>query len=294
MLMRIRKLSSAITAQLLLLTCIASSVATAAECVADSDQAQLGPAQQKIALLQRMADDSEPARRVLSSNDPIAMGALEAAKESAVAAEQALDSGCFQQAADLADGGLKAATKAFGAVSPAKPNSRAHYDELHSRTVSFMESLAEQPADKQALGEDDFIGMQRQVGRAESLAISGKYEEAAQLLLPVADRLQRRLIEILDQQTVVYEKNFAGPRDEYSYLLEQVRGYELLVRQVLEQRQPSYSSRRSFEDSSAQAIQLKEQAEALAATGQWPEALPLMEKAVLQYERVIRALGISY
>lgn len=290
----IKKTRSAKTAQLLLLTCIASSVATAANCVADSDEAQLGSAQQKIVLLQKMVGDSEPARRVLQSNDADAMDALEAARQSAVAAKEALDNRCFRQAAEIADGGLKTASKAFRTVSAAQRDGRAEYDDLHSRTVTFMESLAEQPKERQGLAEDDFVGMQRQVGRAESLAQSGKYQEATALLAPVADRLQRRLIEVLDQQTVVYEKTFSGPRDEYSYLLEQMRGYELLVDRVLEERQPSYTSRRSFEDSSKEAMQLKAEAMALAAVGQWPEALPLMEKAVLQYERVIRALGISY
>lgn len=290
----INKRSWVVSTQLLLLTCTPWSLAIAVECAVDGDQAQLGSAQQKIVLLQRMVTDSKPARRVLQSKDTDAMEALETARQSAVAAEEALDTGCVSKAAELASSGLNAASQAFKAVSTTKPNSQGQYEDLHSRTVTFMASLAEQPADKQGLAEDDFIGMQRQVSRAESLAVNGKYQEATDLLAPVADRLQRRLIEVLDQQTVVYEKTFAGPRDEYSYLLEQFRGYELLVRQVLEQRQPSYTSRRGFEDASKVAMQLKAEAEALAAVGQWPEALPLMENAVQQYERVVRALGISY
>lgn len=130
--------------------------------------------------------------------------------------------------------------------------------------------------------------MHRQLMRAEQLALQGQHGEAIPLLAPIADRLERRLIDMFDKRTLVYSKDFAGPAEEYAYLVEYYRGCRLLL--------DGHATRDT--QAMTDVLKLAEDsfngAGTAAAQDQWDEALGAVRRAIEQCDRASRIAGIYY
>jgi hypothetical protein len=263
-------------------------------CEVTDDPALHRQAEQKIVLLERLSGDTDPVRRVLESGDPNATGLLEAARDSVALARESLDAGCAKNASDLAATGLGQASQAFQLVRKQNVGLEREYRALQRRTTGFLEVLESQNAGVQGITADDLAGIRRQLDRAELMAIDGDYDDASALLRPVADRLQRRLLAIFDQQTIYYERDFAGPADEYAYIVEQYNGYRLLLQQLADERPLPFSSRENYESALRDATTLSEQAARLAAENDWEKSLAAMREALNKCEQALRLTGISY
>ena len=231
---------------------------------------------------------------MLESGDTDAAMLLRAARDSASMARQSLEAGCIAHAAELATTGLEQASIAFRLVRNQDVGREREYKVLHRQTAGLMEILESRATDELGISEDDFAGIKRQRDRAEILAIDGKYDEASALLEPVADRLQRRLIAIFDQQTIYYERYFDGPEDEYAYTVEQFNGYLLLLQQIASERQPPFSSRQNYEKAMQDAASLNKEARQLAATKDWQSSLAAMHEALKKCETALRLTGVTY
>ena len=136
--------------------------------------------------------------------------------------------------------------------------------------------------------------MHRQIERAEELAVSSNYESASAVLAPVADRLERRLVAIYDQRTVYYEKSFAGPAEEYAYLVQQYDGYEMLFDRFAGDREPPHSAKLRYEGLRTSAGELATEADEYAAGEDWESAIAAIEEAISRSEQAMRLIGIGY
>jgi len=270
---------------------LSGAVADAADCSAE-DNSKSSQVEQKIALLQRLVEDSEPLRRAERSGDPQALESIANARQALSGARKALQEGCVADASELSARGFKLMTTAFRSSGPSSRQVRDKFDAAMQQATTFMLALESQPKELLGLSHDDLKGLERQIDRAESLASDGAFEDALQLLLPVTDRLQRRLLEILNNKTVFYEKNFATPADEYSYLQEQYDGYLLLLQSG--QKTTSYSAQSRVESLLKKASLLREEADASAHAERWQDALASMQAALEDCERAIRATGYTY
>jgi len=271
-----------------------NSQAQAADCQTGSDPGTRKQAEQRIVLLERMVGDTAPVQRVVDSGNEEAGQAIADARERVKMAGAALDQGCDADAARIASDGLTLAATAFRIVKEGAAGGDQEYRRLHERTQSYMQSLDTQPDELRGVDEADLAGIRRQIQRAEELAIGGDYASASRLLVPVADRLERRLVAIYDQRTVYYEKSFAGPEDEFAYLAEQVQGYRMLLVNVAGDRQPPHASRQMFADTLAAAESLASEATGRAEAGDWEPALETMREAIGNYERALRMIGFGY
>ena len=276
---------------MLVATLLGSGVASGTDCRGE-DLSKTSQVAQKIMLLERLLTSSEPLKRAEASGDPVALEGIASARQTLAEAKQALDDACIMQASQLSSDGLKAATAAFKAAEAPDRRHRDDYESAHQQVVTFMLSLESQPRDLWGLSVDDFTGIERQIERAEMLASNGDFEQAAQLLLPVNDRLQRRLFEIFNNKTVYYEKKFDTPADLYAYLKEQYAGYQMLLQSG--QKTASYSAVRRIETLLADAATQYDAAEVHAAAGRWADAITGMEAAVANCEQAARATGYSY
>jgi len=264
------------------------------QCAVNADESLRGQAEQKIVLLERLAGDTEPVRRVLDSGDTDAIMLLEAARNSATTARQSLNAGCTAHAADMATTGLGQASLAFQLVRNQTVGMEREYKVLHRRTKGFLNVLESRETSEQGISADDLTGIGRQLDRAELLAINGRYDDATALLKPVADRLQRRLMAIFDQQTIYYERDFAGPEDEYAYIVEQYNGYLLLLEQLVDERPPPFSSRQNYEQALQDAARLNQEAKQLATTNDWQSSLAAMHEALKKCEIALQLTGVTY
>jgi len=269
-------------------------VATAAECNDEVDDAVRYQAEQKVVLLERLTGDTDPVRRVFDSGNAGAIAAIEAARESVALARQKVDARCIVAAADLAGKGLIQVSQAFRLARDEAVIGEQEYQALHRRTTSFLQMLESRPLESQGIGAADLIGMRRQLNRAELMAVNGEFNEASEELGPVADRLERRLIAILDQQTIYYAREFGNPEDEYAYLVEQYRGYGLLLQQVVAESQLPFSRRQSYENALQNAAKLDAAAAKFADVGDWQAALAAMQGALDNFEKALRLSGVVY
>jgi hypothetical protein len=270
------------------------AIAQAVDCTPGTDPAAIRQAEQKLVLLQRMVGTAGPAQRVDEGDNADARATLEQARRDAERASLALDEGCATEAVSLATSGLSLASKAFALARNSGADGGREFKEVHARTTSYLQSLESQPPDVRGIGDADISGMQRQIDRAEELAVGGDYQAATRLLQPVVDRLERRLVAIYDQKTVYYEKSFDGPEDEYAYVAQQYQGYQMVLDRFADSREPPHSAKKMYDDLLASAADLATAAESHAQASDWDTALAEMQQAVTQCERAMRLIGIGF
>lgn len=270
---------------------LAVAGANAADCEPGSTSETL-QAEQKIRLLERLTRNSEPLRRLQESGDEAALAIMDNALAVMASAQQAIADGCAADAAALSNEALRLATAAFRASTPPARGARDEFDAEMARARSFLASLEGRPVEATGLDAAAMAGIERQVRNAESMAASGSIEEARRLLLPVNDRLQRRLLEMFDQRTIYYEHEFATPADEYAYLKQQYDGYMLLLRSG--NKSTPYSARQRVADMLESAGRLHESADLHAGAGQWTDALAEMKTALEHCEQATRATGYTF
>ncbi len=264
------------------------------DCEPSSDPAVIKKAEQKLVLLLRMIGDTGPATRVNESGNTEAKDTLAEARDHAARARALLDEGCGAESVKLSTSGLANASKAFSLARNRGLQGDKAYRTVLERTTSFLLTLESQPDEARGVSTADITGMKRQIDRAGELAVNGEYQAAADLLKPIVDRLERRLTAIYDQQTVYYEKTFEGPADEYEYLVQQYRGYRMLMEQYAGDRQPPHSARQSYDSFLKSAAELVDSAAMYAQTSEWDLALAEMREAVTSYERAMRLIGVGY
>lgn len=268
-----------------------SGGAQAADCSGE-DQGKAKQIGQKIDLLERLLGDSEPMRRAREAGNSETLAAIDTARMALDEAKQALADGCIVMASALSSDGLTLASKAFRSAPKRDARIRQNYETALQQATSFMLSLEAQPADVRGMSVEDLVGIERQIERAEAVAADGAFAEAARLLVPVNDRLQRRLTAILDNKTLYYEKSFATPADEYAYLKEQYQGYLLLLQSG--QKTAAYSARARVDTLLDSASKQFVQAEGKAADGAWEDAVSNMLDAISNCELAARSTGYSY
>lgn len=184
------------------------------------------------------------------------------------------------------------ATAAFKASKPANARRQEAYEASFQQAQAFLQSLESQPRDLWGMSNEDLVGIERQVERAKSMGDQGSFGNAIRLLTPVNDRLQRRLLEILNEKTLYYEKVFATPEDEYAYLKKQYDGYRLLLQSG--QSKASYSAAGRVKTLLDDALKMQAEAERQANEEMWSAAIASMEAALENCEQAVRATGYSY
>jgi hypothetical protein len=280
-----------LTAILLTLNC---SLAMADEQECGSDQKSIAAAKQRIVLLDRVLDRQEKVRFIADHGDPASQQALAEAIDLAGQAHSALDNNCGKLATRYSTRALKSATSAFSGNVSRKQPVLADYEKLERRSSGFLRALAAIPLQEQQLGADDLRNMERQLERSRQLAKDDHLEAAMRLLEPVVDRLERRLAELLENQSIVYSRDFANPSEEYRYEAERVRGYQLLYQMVSKQRSPPHGSEKRLARLWNQGQELTEKGAELARQQEWQEAISALRQATGIYEQMLRTLGIFY
>jgi hypothetical protein len=272
----------------LVLLCAQGAAMATTDCGPEDRSLDKKPAEQKILLLERMTTDSVPARRVAESGSEEAKLLLGKARIVGSDARSAFEQGCFTRASTLAAAGLGTASAAFRSGSETNAAGANTYEDLRRRVASLLDTTEKQDAELSGVSAEEVAGMYRQLARAEQLAAQGQYAEAAPLLAPIADRLERRLIDMFDNKTLVYAKDFASPADKYAYLVEYYRGYRLLLDgHAARGEQALAGLLKSAEESFVDA-------ERAATQSQWEGAIPAMQQAIELCARAARISGIYY
>ena len=130
------------------------------------------------------------------------------------------------------------------------------------------------------------------VQQATKLADENQYAEANKLLAKVQRDITAVLSEMLDNTTVVYDKNFATPAEEYEYELARYLSYEELIPIALEQKQPTKRAIELMDQFVAKAKDLKGQAEQEAAKKNHETSIQMLQAATDHLQRALQIAGV--
>ena len=252
---------------------------------------------QKLNFAEMMINSSPATKRVMASGNAEAKKFLAQAKQqidSAHAALSAGDNGGAMQAANEAVHLLSE----VGRLVPADAGQdfKPHYAELLDQIRGFDKSYRKnvekgiKPKSGKELDRAKFDGLMKE---ADGLAAKDDYEGAVKRLEDASDMMTAALGALLESRTVVYDKNFATPKEEYEYELSRYASYEELIPIAIEQRHPAQRTVDMMDKLAARAKEIHGEAVALAAKGDHKQGIMALQAATNKLRQALRLAGVQ-
>jgi tetratricopeptide (TPR) repeat protein len=253
---------------------------------------------QKLSYAELVINSSAPVKRVEASDNFQAKRLMSQAREQLDSARSAL------AAADTA-AAMKAVNEALRLMSAAtrlvpdeavQTDYKTRYSELldqvHGFDKSYQKNLARgvTPKSGKALDKAEF---DRLMQESEGLAAKERYADAVKPLQSANDMLTVALSALLESQTVVYDKNFATPKEEYEFELSRYGSYEELIPLAIEQRKPSEQTVGMMDVLVKRAKEIKNEAIVLAFKGDHKQAIMALQAATERLQRALRMAGVQ-
>ncbi len=214
-------------------------------------------------------------------------------------AQNALDAGHGVEALRLAEKAgaeLQAATSGK-LSSETRVAYKNRFDELmagveefarvHSRTVEQMQK------EKAEAVEYDRMKVDGLVAEAKSLAAQDRWQEANDTLRLAQREINAAINAMLHEKTVVYDKDFETPEEEYQYELSRFESYLELIPVAIEQKRPSKGALSLIERYRDKGVSLRDQAKERAAGGDYENAILMLQAATSNVRRSLRMAGVS-
>lgn len=245
---------------------------------------------------------SDSSRRIEASGDAEAMGMLKQARQQVESARASLTAGKLEQAMDQVNEGLRLVTSASRSVTSESDmsavdhkamyselvTSLGNYDVSYKRNVDRMKKSGQKP--KSVLNEAEY---QRLVNEGKALGGKGDYAGANKSLHKAQEMMTVVLTDMLQSQTVVYDKNFETPKEEYEYELARLENYEELIPIAIEQKQPAKAALDMIDELVKKAAQIKREGMDVAAKGDYKMAIMAMDAASSNLQRALRIAGVQ-
>jgi hypothetical protein len=105
--------------------------------------------------------------------------------------------------------------------------------------------------------------------------------------------LTAALAALLESQTVVYDKNFATPQEEYEFELSRYGSYEELIPLAIEQRKPAEQTVATMNDLAKRAKEIHDEGVALAAKGDHKMAIMALQAATERLQQALHLAGVQ-
>ncbi len=135
--------------------------------------------------------------------------------------------------------------------------------------------------------------MQQLVDAARQQAEAG-HHAAANEKLQRAERLVTNALSILlDNETVVFEKKFSSPREEYEWESARHQSYTELIPVAIQQRRPGERTVRLMNQFVSKSILARKQAQAMALKGDYRNAILAMQAATDHLRTALRLAGVQ-
>ncbi|MBI3773769.1 MAG: hypothetical protein HY272_13860 [Gammaproteobacteria bacterium] len=245
---------------------------------------------------------SDSSHRIESSGDAAAIGMLKQARQQIDAARASLSAGKLDQAMDQVNEGLRLVNSASRSVTTesdmAAVDHKAMYGELisalgnydisYKRNMDRLKKSGQKP--KSVLDEAAY---QRLLSEGKSLGGKGDYAGANKSLHKAQAMITVVLTDMLQSQTVVYDKSFETPKDEYEFELSRLENYEELIPLAIEQKQPAERALEMIDELVKKAAQIKREGAEVAAKGDYKMAIMAMEAATSNLQRALRLAGVQ-
>jgi tetratricopeptide (TPR) repeat protein len=253
---------------------------------------------QKISYAEMVINSSSPVKRVEASDIVPAKRLVAQAKEKLGNAHTSFDAGDTTGAMNSVDEALRLTSTAIHMVPDTtdQVNYKERYsttlDQIHSFEKSYKKNVAKgiKPKSGKELDEAQYGSLLKE---AESLASKEQYQNAMKPLVSANEMLTAALGALLESQTVVYDKNFATPQEEYEYELSRYSSYEELIPLAIEQRKPTEQVVSMMDVLAKRAKEIRNEGVALAAKGDHKQAILALQAATERLQRALRLAGVQ-
>jgi len=254
--------------------------------------------QQKLSYTKLLLMSSKAIKRVAASNNNEAKVLVSDAKSKLSDAESSLVAEKPVEAMAAVDEALRLVSAAARLV-PAEnvgedANYEAEYDKLIIEIQGYKKSYkknASKVSDKLVakLDEDKFNTL---LGEAKRLAAKGDFESAVKPVQKAATMITASISILLDDTTVVYDKEFGSPEEEYEYELARYESYVELVPIAIEQRRPGPRKQDLMQSFIDKGARIAGEGKSIAAKGSYAKAIQAMQAATDNVRRSLMIIGV--
>ena len=246
----------------------------------------------------------QSAKKVEASGNAKAMASLKQAKADIADAKTLMAGGSYDEALKKANAGIRlvmTASMAAASSSTTVDNSaqKAEYNELLDALKTYENSYernvkrAKKSGQtlKATLNKSEYESL---VSKGKSLAQRDDYSGANTSLKKAQTMITNTLTAMLQSQTLVYDKNFETPKEEYEYELARTESYEELIPLAVEQRRPSKGLMSLMNRYVDRAKEIKaEGLEIVASKGDYKMGIMAMQAATDNLIRALRTVGVQ-
>ncbi len=253
---------------------------------------------QKLAFAEMLIGSSASAKRVAASNNTEAQTLITQAKDQLAAARTALGASDNHRAMESVNEALRLMNNATRLVPDQqvvdyKSRYAALLEQIQGFETSHQRNVAQGMKPIKPGAELDKAKYGKLMSEAESLAAKGDHENAVKRLESANELITAALSAMLHEQTMVYDKSFASPKDEYEFELSRYRSYAELVPVAIEQRRPAPQTITLMDEQTNRAKEVYAEAVALAAKGDHKMAVMAMQAATERVQKALRLAGVQ-
>lgn len=252
--------------------------------------------QQKISYAETLIGSSEAAKRIDASSNTDAKALKADAQKNLANAKNSVAAGDAVKAQSSVDEALKLITSATQLVSMAgnEQNYEARYKELSKEIKTYEKTLAGYQAKNTGSNKANFDQKKYTslVNQAESSATRGDYKDGSRLLSEASTMITAALSTMLDSTTVVYDKDFKTPQEEYEYEFARYQSYVELIPVAKQERHPSASQIQLMDNFVKKAEQIANEGKAIAAKGDHSLAIQAMQAATENVRQALMVAGV--
>lgn len=260
----------------------------------DTDRVQV---EGQLSNVERLLNTSSGARRVIGSDNSLAKKIREDGLHRHELARKAYDKGDYETARTLLGEASKSMFQAIRILgTPAELTEKKITDfEARASSVSVLiQALERISSDEGQNGKvkGTIEGINATLTRARKLMEAKEYDDARRLLDGGYEVAKQAVDHLRDGKTLVRTLNFASPEEEYRYELDRNDTHQMLVKVLLEEKQPTEQTLTMVNKLVGRAAEYRSAAEAQANKGQFEEAIKTMEQATKELVRAIRSAGV--
>lgn len=256
---------------------------------ASADTARRAAVEQKLRLMEKLAD--APANR---AEDPAAADHRARVTELVANARRDLAAGQTEQAGTALDQAIRLASTGSQRKTLTASSHQDHLQGLVAELDAYRRHVLELERDPQ-LGTAAQALRRRiddMTGEAARHHAAGRFGDAHRLLSAANKLAIAELGRLRAGKTVVVALKFDSPADEFAHEQRRLVDHEMLVRMALAEGRGDGERRAQVDHHVAESERLRREAEGQAQGGSYTEAVGTMEKATAVLVRALQNLGV--
>lgn len=254
--------------------------------------------EQKIRLLEMLVN-SPAAKNAPYGREADSTALIEDGRRSIDAARKALEEGRADDAAKLLDDALRAASSASRKLSQSDRSltesaQRKSLADLGEQLEMYRSSLRDLSADPErgAAAKSLLSRVDALAADSRALAEGGRLGDANKKLGEAYRLAVEEMSRLRAGQEVVLSLKFDTPADEYAYERKRFVSNEMMVDMMVAEGRASGERQKLVDGFVSEGRRLGGDAEARANSGQYEEAVKLMEQASAQLIRALQSMGL--